>query len=227
MQDTFDNKHYIKEEELFIKFVAENGLDNVNDIDNIKVLGDVVIKINNSYNPQTVLDYLIKYYKIGLLTPLTLEDDEFGEVDENYIRYNKRCSSIYKTLANVICYKNCYKPIITHAYNIDTNEEVSVFPNLLEYDDLDMLPIWITKGGCCTGDCIASINLKQSTVDKHYFYPHNPILIPITLEFNEDGFKRLSVDVREPKLKALREFYNTIEINNGNKFDIRKYKKTR
>lgn len=225
MKDIFNNSHYVEEESRLIKFLAEEGLQDAQDMNIVRTLGDVVISINNSFNPQAVLDYLIKYYKIGLLTPLTLEDDEFREADKDNIRYNKRCSSIYKTSDNVMCYKDSYKPSITHAYNIDINEEVPVFPDILEYDELDILPIWITKGGCCTGDYISRISLKQSTVDKHYFYPHNPITLPITLEFDKYGFKRLSVDAREPKLKALREFYNVVETKTDNKFNIRKYKK--
>lgn len=225
MNKIFDNKHYAKEEELLIKFITEEGLNDAEDINIIKTLGDVIVKINNSKNPQAVLTYLTNYYKNGLLTPLTLKNNEFHKINKNNIKYNKRCSLIYKTSDNDICYKNSYRPFITHAYNIDTNEEVPVFPDILEYNNLDILPIWITKGGCCTGDCITRISLKQSTIDKHYFYPHNPIVIPITFEFNKEGFTRLSVDIREPKLKSLREFYNVIETKTDNKFDIRKYKK--
>lgn len=183
----------------------------------------ICINIASSDNPAYILTLLKRYYEKGILTPLTLTVDEF-DIQEGAVSPNKRFPDIRLHTNGKIEYTNAFIPKIQHIYNIDTNEEVPVCPNYLDVVFDNNCPIWITRGGCCVGEYIANVFLKESTVAKHCFTPHAPIYLPLSLEIGK-GYKRWSVDAREPKLKTIREYYDTVEYVINEKFDIRKYKK--
>lgn len=215
----FDNNKLQEEIDLYLSSLDNKEPEVIQTINNFKICAKI---INDSINPEGILNFLNQYYKTGLLSPLKLDNNEFEDRDYDKL-INKRYDKILLTVNENIIYRNAWKPWVVHVYDSVSNEEVPVFP---EYINVECPhgPLWITRGGCCKGEYISEIKLKQSTVEKHSFIPHEPINIPVSIILNKDG-NIFSVDSREPKLTALRKFYDTVECKIDYKFDIRKFKK--
>ena len=159
----------------------------------------------------------------GLLSPLTLTDDEFNKVEDNIESYNKRYKWIIKRGDNI--YNNAaYKITIRKTYNHNLG---------IEYK-YDIPPIYlnptlyISKGGIITGECICDCQIRPNIVNKHSFVIQSIVNIPVSAIAINNGFIYV-VDHREPKLKALKEFYDVPiyfdEKVKELKLNIRKYKK--
>ena len=159
----------------------------------------------------------------GLLSPLTLTDDEFNKVEDNIESYNKRYKWIIKRGDNI--YNNAaYKITIRKTYNHNLG---------IEYK-YDIPPIYlnptlyISKGGIITGECICDCQIRPNIVNKHSFVIQSIINIPVSAIAINNGFIYV-IDHREPKLKALKEFYDVPiyfdEKVKELKLNIRKYKK--
>lgn len=84
--------------------------------------------------------------------------------------------------------------------------------------------IYISRGGIINGDYIRFCYLKHQTDN---YSIKDPIKIPVSsIEEENDVDFILFVDHREPKLKALMEFYNvTIEHDCNIKYNVRTFKK--
>lgn len=84
--------------------------------------------------------------------------------------------------------------------------------------------IYISRGGIINGDYIKFCYLKHQTGN---YSIKDPIKIPVSsIEEKDDVNFILFVDHREPKLKALMEFYNvTIEHDRNIKYNVRTFKK--
>lgn len=84
--------------------------------------------------------------------------------------------------------------------------------------------IYISRGGIINGDYIKFCYLKHQTGN---YFIKDPIKIPVSsIEEENDIDFILFVDHREPKLKALMEFYNvTIEHDRNIKYNVRTFKK--
>lgn len=84
--------------------------------------------------------------------------------------------------------------------------------------------IYISRGGIINGDYIHFCHLKYQTDN---YSIKDPIKIPVSsIEEENDVNFILFVDHREPKLKALMEFYNvTIEHDCNIKYNVRTFKK--
>lgn len=84
--------------------------------------------------------------------------------------------------------------------------------------------IYISRGGIINGDYIHFCHLKHQTGN---YSIKDPIKIPVSsIEEENDVNFILFVDHREPKLKALMEFYNvTIEHDYNVKYNVRTFKK--
>lgn len=84
--------------------------------------------------------------------------------------------------------------------------------------------IYISRGGIINGDYIHFCHLKHQTGN---YSIKDPIKIPVSsIEEENDVNFILFVDHREPKLKALMEFYNvTIEHDCNIKYNVRTFKK--
>ena len=159
----------------------------------------------------------------GLLSPLTLTDDEFNKVEDNIESYNKRYKWIIKRGDNI--YNNAaYKITIRKTYNHNLG---------IEYK-YDIPPIYlnptlyISKGGIITGECICDCQIRPNIVNKHSFVIQSIVNIPVSAIAINNRFIYV-VDHREPKLKALKEFYDVPiyfdEKVKELKLNIRKYKK--
>ena len=84
--------------------------------------------------------------------------------------------------------------------------------------------IYISRGGIINGDYIHFCYLKNQ---KDFYSIKDPIKLPVSSIEEEKGVDFiLFVDHREPKLKALMEFYNVpIEHDDNIKYNVRTFKK--
>lgn len=215
----FDNNKLQEEVDIYLSSLEDKEPEVLQTVHNFQACAKI---INDSACPETIINTIIQYYKTGLLSPLKLNDDEFEyKGEDNWV--NKRYDNILLNPDDDVIYRSAWTPRVIHVYNPINNEEVPVFP---DYIDIAFPngPLWITRGGCCKGEYISEIKLKQSVVEKHSFLPPEPIIIPVSIILNGEG-NIFSVDAREPSLRLLRKFYDTVEVVIDYKFDIRKFKK--
>lgn len=172
-----------------------------------------------------VLNTVYNIWNKGLLSPLTLKDDEF-EYNNSEIAINKRCHHIQlNRINNVIYNTNAYKLKIRAEYDHIAKKQLTV-----ETDDefTGQKPIYISKGGVITGECICTCIIRQNIIDKHCFVVKEPIKIPVSKIYDNKDYIYI-VDHREPKLKALKEFYNIPIYTDAEiasrKYNLRKYEK--
>lgn len=162
-------------------------------------------------------------YDKGILSHLTLRDTEFEKANTNDIRHNIRYRPIIK-YNNFICNTNAYKITIRKAYDNNLNEEIHYNAKTVEHNPR----LYISKGGIITGEYIRECIIRKDIIDKHYFTIQSIVNIPASVIKNDNEFYYI-VDHREPKLKALKEFYDVpiyIDENAKDiKLNIRKYKK--
>lgn len=188
-----------------------------------------VMRAVGNTNPQCnedisfIFNTINTIWEKGILTPLTLKNDEFGEPNESGVIKNIRYSSIYK-FKDRIYNTNAYKCTIRAQYNHKENKQVSV-----TFDTYSQNPmLFISKGGVITGEYVDSCFIRKEVIDKHCFTIQSIVNIPTSL-IDTEKLKVIAVDHREPKLKALMNFYDvpvhiSEEVKNM-KLNIRKYKK--
>ena len=88
--------------------------------------------------------------------------------------------------------------------------------------------IYISKGGVITGEYVEKCIIRPDIVDKHSFTIQSIPNIPVCIIFDKDNSIYV-VDHREPKLKALQQFYdvpiNKDEDITNKHYNLRKYDK--
>lgn len=222
MNNKFNNEHLSREIEKYLSTIEDKDFkfDLI-----VQAVYEICKLINNSNNPQAVYSIIKKYYETGLLAPLTLAKDEFSFTGKG-IKTNIRCNNVIIDIDNNIVYLNAYSINIKHLYNVNTNEEEPIFPTYLDLEQTKSPIIYFTKGGNIYGEYIKECRLKANTIVKGNYIPHPPINIPCSVILKNDNYI-FTVDIREPKLKALKEFYDVIIEKDKDypKFDIRKFKK--
>ena len=135
--------HYKKE-------YFDNILNICKSIDEIKPESDDEMK--------DIMDTINKLYTTGLLSPLTLRDNEFKQIGNFNYRNNIRYPLILKnTKDNKIINNNAYKAKIYNIY--DHNLGAKVFEN--EPDIYYNPVIFINKGGVVTGEYIAICEIRK------------------------------------------------------------------
>lgn len=162
---------------------------------------------------------------IGILSPLTLEKDEFCKVCDIDGRYrNNRYPAIYLMDGDTIYNGAAFNCHIRAAYNHNDCTQIENKFTTIE----GTRRVYISKGGVVTGEYIEECIIRQDVVDKHCFTIQGSVNIPVC-KIIDNGSVTLVVDHREPKLKALNEFYEVpIHIDyftKSNKYNLRKYKK--
>lgn len=201
-------------------------------IDCIRVLRAIeASEPSSSKEIDAILDDVNTIWRKGILSPLTLKDDEFDLPNADGIRLNTRYPYIYlasnsdKECNSYIYNSNAYKITIRHHYD-DVNKIEVAIPNIT----INKCPqIFINKGGRVTGHFINLCRIRPEIVNKHNYTIQSIINIPASSIYTEEFEYIYTVDHRESKLKILRDFY---EVNDGfyddidnAKIDIRKYKK--
>lgn len=186
-------------------------------IDKIKPESDDEIK--------DIMDTINKLYTTGLLSPLTLKDDEFATASDSNYKNNIRYPFILKSVSDgKIINNNAYKAKIYNMYSHDIMAKV--FEN--EPDICYNPTIFINKGGVVTGEYISTCEIRKEVVDKHNYTIQSIVNIPCSLIL-DNGDRIITVDHREPKLKVLKDFYEVYfkfdKTVHDRKYDIRKYAK--
>lgn len=185
--------------------------------------GDVGL---NKEDINFIINTLSTIVNKGVLSPLTLKDDEFEDAANSAnIRVNKRYNHIQLhvdtgKINNVNAFCICPKA----AYDHLDNKEVEFDKNLIFHQN----HVYISKGGFITGEYINDCYIREDIVRKGCFSIQSVVNLPISI-IHDVNTTLFVVDHREPKLKALKEFYDVPTYFNkpiaDRKYDIRKYTK--
>lgn len=189
------------------------------------------IEPQNQEEVDSVLNIINTIWDKGILSPLTLNDDEFSDFNLNGIANNLRYYNIYKSDTvdengkYIIYNRSAYKAIVRKQYDFNYNSQTQITQK-----EFNLCPtIFINKGGKITGEHIDICRIRPEVVDKHCYTIQSTVNIPVSAIYGKGIGIILTVDHREPKLKILKEFYHvpinySEEINKLN-IDIRKFKK--
>lgn len=192
-----------------------------------------VIRAIENTEPQSddevnfILDNINRIWRVGILSPLTLKEDEFLNYTDSrgYLR-NIRYNDIYIDTNNnmSICNSNAFNLYIRAVYSHDEQSQIECINEIVHKNHR----IYISKGGVITGEYIEKCIIRPDVVNKHSFTIQSIPNIPVCIIVDGDNYIYV-VDHREPKLKALQQFYD-VPINKddtvANKhYNLRKYKK--
>lgn len=167
---------------------------------------------------ENLYKYINKFRNSGLLAPLTLRSDEFDE-NGNNIRYP------YINIKNKIMYNNnafnCY---VRASYQHTIKCENEIQPFIIKQNSR----VYISKGGVITGEYFDKCAIRKNIINSGSFTIQSVINIPV-YEILDHDISIRAVDHREPKFKALCEFYNVpirTDVNIKKRgYNIRKYTK--
>ena len=170
-----------------------------------------------------ILKTINTIWEKGILSPLTLKDDEFDVIADNDEAINKRYRWIIKQGDKV--YNNAaYKATIRKSYDHNLGTEVVTHIPPINFNPV----LYISKGGIITGEYICRCQIRPDIVAKHSFIIQSVVNIPASI-ISVNNRHICIVDHREPKLKVLNEFYNVPvgfdDTVKSMKLNIRKYKK--
>lgn len=186
----------------------------------VEALGRIDIEQEDDIS--SVLKYVNKFWDNYILAPLTLNDDEFDKKTSNGVKVNHRYPYICK-IRDKIYNRFAFKCYVRHKYNHKDNKEIDTKPYMYNMSNT----LFISKGGIITGEYINDCIIRQEIVDKHNFTIQSIITIPVSIIWDKERSIYV-VDHREPKLKALREFYDVpinIDESIKGKYNLRKYVK--
>lgn len=191
-----------------------------------------VNKIIDKYPEDSVkvgLDLILKSQSHKPWSPINLSDENFGKLGNHFRAWyiQKDNIGIYNALAYTGKIRKYY---ITEKDNKTVEAPVGII--LREKEIIDER-IYISRGGIINGDYIHKCYLKYQT---GYYSIKDSIKIPVFIielensvsitELEDNVNFILFVDHREPKLKALMDFYDVnVEHDDNIKFNIRTFKK--
>lgn len=184
-------------------------------------------KSQNENEIDFILNTINRIRNIGILSPLTLKEDEFLNYKDSkgYI-HNTRYSDIYidTNINQSICNDNAFNLYVRAAYYHNNKEQIDYTNEIVHKNHR----IYISKGGVITGEYIEKCIIRPDIVNKHSFTIQSIPNIPVCIIVDGDNSIYV-VDHREPKLKALQQFYE-VPINKdeniaNSHYNIRKYKK--
>lgn len=181
----------------------------------------------SEYEIDFILNTISRILNVGILSPLTLKEDEFLNYTDSkgYLR-NTRYNDIYTDTNNhmSICNDNAFNLYIRAAYSHDENQQIECTNEIVHKNHR----IYISKGGVITGEYIEKCIIRPDVVNKHSFTIQSIPNIPVCIIIDGDDSIYV-VDHREPKLKALQQFYevpiNKDEVIANKHYNLRKYKK--
>lgn len=195
------------------------------DFDDLILLSNTLDKISavTTDNKVEIINKLHRLTKFGILSPLTLQDEEFINIGGS--TRNKRFMHIYK-VDDVIYNEWAFNILVRKAYDDEFEIEIKNNPVLKECNHI----VYIAKGGIITGEYIKDCIIRPELKGKFSLQSIPNIPVSAIRYKKEDMVYDTFyvVDHREPKLKVLQEFYEvpiyTDEYIKG-KFNIRKYQK--
>lgn len=195
-----------------------------------------VIKAIENTEPQQdndinfILNTINTIWNIGILSPLTLNKDEFLNSAVFGVFRNKRYEYIYKSNDDKIYNAKACNLFVRAVYDVSINSQIVSEKYILNENIISPFPtpIYISKGGVITGDYIDRYIIREDIVQKHAFTIQSIVNVPVAKIIDKD-ITIYVVDHREPKLKVLQQFYDIpIYYNDiiANKhYNIRKYNK--
>lgn len=181
---------------------------------------------------ETLFVNLNKIKGCGVLSPLTLKDDEFEYVDKT-VQVNKRFPHIYKVPSGRIGIESPMFSIVNHRayyltvknyYNHNTNKQMENSSNVVV---VGHNKVYITKGGVVTTEYIHNCVIRPEIVSRQYFIVRDAINLQVSAIIH-NGESIYCIDSRDPKLKVLRAFYEVpVNIDDTVKgvYNIRSYEK--
>lgn len=195
------------------------------DFDDLILLSNTLDKISavTTDNKVEIINKLHRLTKFGILSPLTLQDEEF--INMGGSTRNKRFMHIYK-VEDTIYNEWAFNILVKKAYDDEFRSELKNTPILKECNHI----VYISKGGIITGEYIKDCIIRPELKGKFSLQSIPNIPVSAIRYKKEDMVYDTFyvVDHREPKLKVLQEFYEvpiyTDEYIKG-KFNIRKYQK--
>lgn len=174
-----------------------------------------------------IINVINRIWNVGILSPLTLKDDEFlNYADSNGHLCNTRYHDIYvdTNLNMSICNANAFNLYVRAAYSHDENKQIECTNEIVHKNHR----IYISKGGVITGEYIERCIIRPDIIAKHSFTIQSIPNIPVCIIVDKDDSIYV-VDHREPKLKALQQFYdvpiNKDENITNRHYNLRKYNK--
>lgn len=181
-----------------------------------------IIDIYPEESVKVALHLVLESWNHKPWSSISLSDENFDKINRHkrawYIQ--KDNDGIYNVLAYTLKQRKVYL--------INSNGEGNEIPlNKAtlngECECIDER-IYISRGGIINGDYVYKSYLKNQTSN---YSIKNPIKIPVSaIEHTDSPDIIFVVDHREPKLKALMEFYNVpIEHDENVKYNLRKFKK--
>lgn len=177
----------------------------------------------NDNDVESIIKTITTIWNKGILSPLTLKDDEFSKDGVEGIYINNRYPDIYK-MDDVIYIKNTFKPCVRHIYNHDLNTEIDFNHN----ENFAPSTLYLSKGGVITGEYIKDFSIPKKIVDNHLYTIQSIVNVPVSI-IQTEGINIMTVDHREPKLKVLMSFYEyqsgINKVVKELKLNIRNYKK--
>ena len=168
------------------------------------------------------LDLILKSWYWKPWSAINLSEENFGKLGRHYRAWyiQKDNNGIYNVLAYTLKQRKVYL--------INSNGEGNEIPLNkaalnVEGEVIDER-IYISRGGIVNGDYVKKCYLKNQIEN---YSIKDPIKIPVsTIECVSSTDIIFVVDHREPKLKALIDFYNVpIEHDENVKYNLRKFKK--
>lgn len=165
-----------------------------------------------------------KLYYNGVLSTLTLYDSEFVRDETNpRIEINYRYPMI-KRYGETVYNDAAFNCSINKFYDHISNKQVNWNPITYKNNR----KVFISRGGVINGEYIETCIIRPNIVNKHNFSIQSIITLPVS-KINNNGMEILVVDHREPKLKALKDFYECpvkVDLNvKATKYNIRNYEK--
>lgn len=231
IDDVYDHEVVVNfKREANIVLASLTGIEKVSMINKYK---DVLRILQNIYNMTPaikenisfILDTINTISKHGLLSPLTLQDNEFDDTLKIF-HVNNRYPYIWKDSKGTIFNHNAFNVYIRALYSHTEKIQYKFNPELILRNNR----IYISKGGVITGEYIENCIIPKKIVDKKCFTIQSVINIPASKIIDNDLNKFIYVvDHREPRLKVLKEFYEVPICFDENikqyKYNIRNYKK--
>ena len=181
---------------------------------------------NSNADVNEIVDMIKNIIDNGIMSPLTLENDEFGLIsDADGKRYNLRYPDIFvEKSTGRIFNANAFNVYIRAVYSDVLKEQIDAAPAIHRKNRR----VYISKGGVITGDYILECQIRPEIIAKHKFTIQSIVNIPVCV-INYKGGSIYAVDHREPKLKSLMEFYDCVVGHDDKvakaKLNIRNYKK--
>lgn len=166
------------------------------------------------------LDLILKSWNSKPWSSINLSKENFDKTGKHkrawYIQ--KDNIGIHNVLAYLLRLRRSY-------IKLENNEIIETINGLIFLDWGEIIDerVYISRGGIINGDYIHKCYLKHN----EFHSVKDSIKIPVSsIEMENDVNFILFVDHREPKLKALMEFYNVpIKHDDNVKYNVRTFKK--